>query len=151
MHPGRAKRQFDATRQDAGVRYDSGGPTLLKTIFAALGPDDDASPAGGERRAARTALKACASLRRAAISVAAWGHDTRDPCYQQACMHKTQTDSVRTVLALLLGLVELAAVFLLSKQLAGHRDRDVVSFVLPYRPTAQTLKRSNVRRTHGIR
>ena len=57
-------------------------------------------------------------------------------------MHKTQTDSVRTVLALLLGLVELAAVFLLSKQLAGHRDRDVVSFVLPYRPTAQTLKRA---------
>ena len=57
-------------------------------------------------------------------------------------MHKTQTDSVRTVLALLLGLVELAAVFLLSKQLAGHRDRDVVSFVLPYQPTAQTLKRA---------
>ena len=26
--------EFDATRQDAGVQYDSGGPTLLKTIFA---------------------------------------------------------------------------------------------------------------------
>ena len=45
-------------------------------------------------------------------------------------MHKTQTDSVRTVLALLLGLVELAAVFLLSKQLAGHRDPDIVALAL---------------------